>query len=41
MSGKFLMFGNIEIEKNKFYRNNILIFLKDVDIKQVLVLYKI
>ena len=41
MSGKILMFGNIEIEKNKFYRYNTLIFLKDVDIKQVLVLYKI
>ena len=31
------MFGDIEIEKNKFYRNKIPIFLKDVDIEKVLV----
>ena len=30
-------FGNIEIEKNKFYRYKTRIFLKDVDIEKVLV----
>ena len=32
-----LTFGDIEIEKNKFYRNKTSIFLKDVDIEGVLV----
>ena len=32
-----LTFGDIEIEKNKFYRNKTSIFLKDVDIERVLV----
>ena len=32
-----LAFGDIEIEKNEFYRNKTSIFLKDVDIERVLV----
>ena len=35
------MFGDIEIEKNNFYRNKTPIFLKDVDIEKVLVSNKI
>ena len=35
------MFGNIEIEKNKYYHNKHPIFLKDVDIEKVLVSNKI
>ena len=31
------MFGNIEIEKDKFYRHKSTIFLEDVDIEKVLV----
>ena len=30
-------FGNIEIEKNKFYCNKTRVFLKDKDIEKVLV----
>ena len=30
------MFGDIEIEKNNFYRHNSPIFLKDVNIEKVL-----
>ena len=36
-----LTFGDIEIEKNKFYRNRIPIPLKDIDIEKVLVSKKI
>ena len=36
MSKKILMFGDIETEKNKFYRHKSSIFLKDVDIEKVL-----
>ena len=36
MSEKILMFGDIETEKNKFYRHKSSIFLKDVDIEKVL-----
>ena len=32
-----MTFGDIEIEKNKFYRNKTPIFVKDVDIEKVLV----
>ena len=35
------MFEDIEIEKNKFYRNKTPIFKKDVDIEKVLVSNKI
>ena len=35
------MFGDIEIEKSKFYRNKTPIFLKDVDIEKVLVSNKL
>ena len=38
---EILTFGDIEIEKNKFYRNKIPILLKDVDIEKVLVSNKI
>ena len=31
MSKEILTFGNIEIEKNKFYRHESPIFLKDID----------
>ena len=34
---EILTSGNIEIEKKFFYRHNAPIFLKDVDIKKVLV----
>ena len=37
MGKKILAFGDIEIEKNKFYRHKTPIFLKDVDIENVLV----
>ena len=37
MGKEILMFSNIEIEKNKFYRNGTPILLKDVDIEKVLV----
>ena len=35
------MFGDIEIEKDKFYHHGSSIFLKDVDIEKVLVSSKI
>ena len=41
MGKEILTFRNIEIEKNKFYRNKTPIFLKDVDIEKVLVSNKI
>ena len=37
MVKEILTFGNIEIEKNKFYRQKTLIFLEDVGIEKVLV----
>ena len=37
MSWEILTFGDIEVEKNKFYRYKIHIALRDVDIKKVLV----
>ena len=36
MGKEFLMFGDIKIEKNEFYRQKISIFEKDVDIEKVL-----
>ena len=41
MGKEILTFGNIEIEKNKFYHHKTPIFLKDVDIDKVLVSNKI
>ena len=41
MGKEILTFGNIEIEKNRFYHHIILIFLGDVDIEKVLVFNKI
>ena len=41
MGKEILTFGNIEIEKNKFYRRKTPIFLKDVGIEKVLVSNKI
>ena len=41
MGKEILTFGDIEIEKNKFYRNRTSIYLKDVDIKKVLISKKI
>ena len=41
MSKEILTFGDIEIEKNKFYRTKIPNLLKDVDIEKVLVSNKI
>ena len=41
MDKELLTFGDTEIEKNKFYRHNILIFLRDVDIEKMLVSNKI
>ena len=41
MGKEILTLGNIEIEKNKFYRNKTPIFLKSVDIAKVLVFNKI
>ena len=41
MGNEILTFGDIEIEKNKFYRHKSPIFLKDVDIEKVLVSNKI
>ena len=41
MGKEILTFGDIEIEKNKFYSNKTPIFLKDVDIEKVLVSNKI
>ena len=41
MGKEILTFEDIEIEKNKFYRNKTPIFLVDVDIEKVLVSNKI
>ena len=41
MGKEILTFGDIEIEKNKFYRHNAPIFSNDVDIEKVLVYSKI
>ena len=41
MGKEILTFGDIKIEKNKFYRNKTSIFLKDVDTEKVLVSNKI
>ena len=41
MGKEILTFGNIEIEKNKFYRHKTPIILGDVDIEKVLVSKKI
>ena len=41
MGKELLLFGNTEIDKNKFYRNETATFLKDVDIEKVLVSKKI
>ena len=41
MGKEMLTFGNIEIEKNIFYRQKSPIYLEDVDIKKVLVSYKV
>ena len=41
MGKEILTFGNIEIEKNKFYRHKTPIFLEDADIEKVLVSKKI
>ena len=38
---EFFTFWDIEIEKNRFYRNKTPIFFKDVDIEKVLVSNKI
>ena len=38
---EILMFGDIKIEKNEFYRHKSPIFLRDVDIEKVLVSNKI
>ena len=35
MGKETLTFGDIEIEKNKFYHNKTPIFLKDIDIEKV------
>ena len=41
MGKEILMFGDIQIEKNKYYCNRTPIYLKDVDIEKVLVSNKI
>ena len=41
MGKEILTFGDIEIEKNKFYHDNYHIFKKDIDIWKVLVSNKI
>ena len=41
MCKDILTFGDIEIEKNKFYRPNTSILLGDVDIEKVLVSKKV
>ena len=41
MGKEILMFGNIEIEKNKFYHHKSLVPVKDVDIEEVLLSNKI
>ena len=41
MGKEILTFDNIEIDKNKFYRHKTPTFLRDVDIKKVLISNKI
>ena len=41
MGKKIWTFGDIEIEKNKFYRHKSSVFLKDVDFDKLLVSNKI
>ena len=41
MGKEFLTFGDIEIEKNKFYLHKVLLFQKAVDIEKLLVSNKI
>ena len=41
MGKEILTFGNIKIEKNKFYRHKTPIFVGDVDIEKVLVSNKL
>ena len=41
MGREILTFDNIEIEKNKFYQNKTPIFLRNLDIEEVLVSHKI
>ena len=41
MGKDILTFGDTEIEKNKSYRLKTSIFFKDIDIKKILVSYKI
>ena len=41
MGKEMLTFGNIKIEKNTFYCHESPIYLEDVDIKKVLVSYKV
>ena len=41
MGKEILMFGDIEIEKNKFYCHKSLILLEDIDTEKVLVSKKI
>ena len=41
MGKEIVTFGNIEIEKNKFYCHRTPIFLEDVDIEKVLISSKI
>ena len=37
MGKEILTFGDIEMEKNRFYRRKSIIFLEDVDIEKLLV----
>ena len=41
MGKEILTFGNIEIEKDKFYRYKSPVFLEDVDIEKILASNKI
>ena len=41
MGKKVLTYGEAEIERNNFYRNKTLKFLKDVNVEKVLVSNKI
>ena len=41
MGKEILTFGNIEIEKSKFYHYKSPVFLRDIDIEKVLVCNKI
>ena len=40
MGREISKFGNIEIDKNKFYRHKTSIFWRDVDIEKVLVSFR-